>query len=40
MFEGYGFDAMNSLNKAIAEAAGVDAAEIDLGGAPTRLTKG
>ena len=40
VFEGYGFDAMNSLNKAIAEAAGVDAAEIDLGGAPTRLTKG
>ena len=40
VFNGYGFDAMNSLNKAIAEAAGVDAAEIDLGGAPTRLTKG
>ena len=40
VFEGFGFDAMNDLNKAIAEAAGVDAAEVDLGGAPARLTMG
>ncbi|MFC1529860.1 peroxiredoxin family protein [Gemmatimonadota bacterium] len=40
IFGGYGFDAMSALNQAMAEAAGVDAAEVDLSSAPTRTTYG
>jgi len=40
VFEGYGYDAMSSLNRALAAAVGADAAEIDLSGAPPRQTWG
>jgi peroxiredoxin len=40
IFGGYGYDAMSALNKAMADAAGVDVAEVDLSGAPTRTTYG
>ena len=40
VFEGFGFDVMSDLNKAIAAAAGVDAAEVDLNGTPARQTMG
>lgn len=40
VFPGYGVDSMISLNKAMAEVAGVDAAEVDLSSAPSRLTWG
>jgi peroxiredoxin len=37
---GYGKDAMNELNAAMAKAAGVKAANVDLSGAPNRTTYG
>lgn len=40
VFEGYGRDEITSLNKALAEVAGVDATEIDMAGAPQRQTWG
>jgi peroxiredoxin len=40
IFGGYGYDAMSALNQAMAGAAGVDAAEVDFSGAPTRTTYG
>jgi len=40
IFAGFGYDALSSLNKAMAEAAGVDVAEVDLSSAPTRTTYG
>ncbi len=40
IFGGYGYYAMSALNKAMADAAGVDVAEVDLSGAPTRTTYG
>ncbi|MFC1629461.1 hypothetical protein ACFL3H_10190 [Gemmatimonadota bacterium] len=40
IFGGYGFDAMSALNKAMAEAAGIDVVEMDLSAAPTRTTYG
>ncbi len=40
VFEGYGQEALKSLNEAMATAAGVPVAEVDLSGAPYRLTWG
>jgi cytochrome c biogenesis protein CcmG/thiol:disulfide interchange protein DsbE len=40
VFEGYGAAEMTALNTAMAQAAGVAPAEIDLSGAPQRLTWG
>ena len=40
LFGGYGHDALSALNHAMAEAAGVEAAEIDFSSAPTRTTYG
>lgn len=40
VFEGYGLDAMKQLNEAMAAAAGVKLAEVDLSGAPGRRTWG
>ncbi len=40
VFPGFGYDALNSLNQAMAEVAGVDVAEVDLSGAPSRATWG
>ena len=40
VFEGYGADSIKAMNEAMAAAAGVKPAEIDLSGAPGRLTWG
>jgi peroxiredoxin len=40
VFEGYGAEAMASLNEAMAKAAGTEVAKVDLTGAPGRLTWG
>jgi hypothetical protein len=40
VFEGYGSEAMQQLNEALAAAAGTKPAEVDLSKAPGRLTWG
>jgi peroxiredoxin len=40
VFEGFGQEALKSLNEAMAKAAGVPMAEVDLSGAPYRQTWG
>ena len=40
VFEGYGAEAMKSLNESMAKVAGTSVAEVDLSGAPSRMTWG